>query len=193
MISFRKPTEAAIARFIQRQASLDLTYPEVGATQAEPPQGYDRDRVRTELGSGEEVFAASRAALLRWEQFETNWTTVRPRNAPVREGQVVAVLARAVGLWSLNACRIIYVVDQAGPVTRYGFGYGTLPGHLESGEERFLIEWDRETDAVHYEVSAFFRPNHILTRVGWLYGLRKVNRFRRDSAAAMQAAVRATD
>ena len=38
-----------------------------------------------------------------------------------------------LGLWWLNACRIVYVVDEAGPVTRFGFAYGTLPGHAGSG------------------------------------------------------------
>ena len=52
-------------------------------------------------------------------------------------------MGRAIGLWWLNACRIVYVVDESGPISKFGFAYGTLPGHVESGEERFLIEWDR--------------------------------------------------
>jgi hypothetical protein len=28
------------------------------------------------------------------------------------------------GVWTLNTCRIVYVVDEA---TRFGFAYGTLP------------------------------------------------------------------
>ena len=51
-----------------------------------------------------------------------------------------------LGLWWLNACRIVYVVDEAGPVTKFGFAYGTLPGHAGTGEERFLVEWDRASD-----------------------------------------------
>jgi uncharacterized protein (UPF0548 family) len=27
-----------------------------------------------------------------------------------------------------------------GPVRRFGFAYGTLPDHVESGEERFTVE-----------------------------------------------------
>jgi uncharacterized protein (UPF0548 family) len=190
MFSVRRPTEGEITRFLHRQAELDPSYPEVGATQHASPPGYYADRVGTELGRGKAVFDAAKAALLRWEQFGTDWTNICWPHTPVEPGQTVAVLARALGLWSLNACRIIYVMDEQGPVTRFGFGYGTLPGHIEAGEERFLIEWDRDSGAVSYDIFAFFRPKHLLTRIGWFYGLRKVNQFRRDSAAAMRAAVR---
>jgi hypothetical protein len=39
----------------------------------------------------------------------------------------VAVLARSLGLWWLNACRIVSVVNEDGPGKRFGFAYGTLP------------------------------------------------------------------
>ena len=37
-------------------------------------------------------------------------------------------MGRAIGFWWLNACRIVYVVDEAGPITQFGFAYGTLAG-----------------------------------------------------------------
>ena len=52
-------------------------------------------------------------------------------------------------------CRVVYVVDE--PDIR-GFAYGTLPGHPESGEERFVVRRDPATSAVFAEVSAFSRP-----------------------------------
>ena len=73
--------------------------------------------------------------------------------------------------------------------TKFGFAYGTLPGHVESGEERFLIEWDRETDKVWYDILAFSRPNHFLTRLGYPLVRRTQKRFGRDSAASMFRAV----
>ncbi len=39
---------------------------------------------------------------------------------------------------------------------RAGFGYGTLPGHPEVGEEAFLVT--RAGDGVWFEVTAFSRP-----------------------------------
>jgi uncharacterized protein (UPF0548 family) len=52
-------------------------------------------------------------------------------------------------------CRVVYVIDE--PDVR-GFAYGTLPGHPESGEERFVVRHDPVTAAVYAEVSAFSRP-----------------------------------
>jgi uncharacterized protein (UPF0548 family) len=67
-------------------------------------------------------------------------------------------------MWSLNACRIVYVIEEeeASLLNRYGFAFGTLPGHVERGEERFSVEWHRSEDWVFYEVFAFARPAHPL-------------------------------
>jgi uncharacterized protein (UPF0548 family) len=101
----------------------------------------------------------------------------------------VAVVARVLGVWWVNACRVVYVVDQDGPVARSGFAYGTLPGHAESAEERFLAEWDRADDSVWYDILAFSRPRHPLARLGYPLTRRTQRRFARDSAAAMLRAV----
>jgi uncharacterized protein (UPF0548 family) len=102
-------------------------------------------------------------------------------------------MGRAIGLWWLNSCRIVYVVDESGPISKFGFAYGTLPGHVESGEERFLIEWDRGKNGVWYDILAFSRPNHFLTRLGYPVVRRLQKRFGRDSAASMLNAVRPGD
>jgi uncharacterized protein (UPF0548 family) len=193
MLSLRKPSAESIRRFLTAQARLDFTYTPVGATAAQAPAGYDVDHARVELGKGEEVFKAAKAALLRWEQFRLGWIEPWPPDSPIQIGAVVAVLARAMGMWWLNACRIVSVVDEPGPISKFGLAYGTLPDHAESGEERFLIEWDRATDSVWYDILAFSRPNHILTRFGYPMVRRAQQRFRRDSAAAMRKAVRSAE
>jgi len=108
---------------------------------------------------------------------------------PLEVGQVVAVLGRAIGLWWLNACRIVYVVRETEPIRRFGFAYGTLPAHAESGEERFLIEWDPATNEVWYDILAFSRPQLLATRLGYPVVRRAQRRFARESAARMQRAV----
>ena len=80
-------------------------------------------------------------------------------------------------------------MDEQGPISKYGFAYGTLPGHVESGEECFLIEWNHADDGVYYDILAFSKPNHFLTRLGYPVVRRMQKRFGRDSAAAMQKAV----
>ncbi len=113
------------------------------------------DRTRIELGAGKAIFEAAKAALQRWQQFRLGWVDAWSPETPLEVGQVVAIMGRAVGLWWLNSCRIVYTVDESGPITKFGFAYGTLPGHVESGEERFLIEWDRDTDTVLVRHSGF--------------------------------------
>ena len=80
-------------------------------------------------------------------------------------------------------------MDEEGPVTRYGFAYGTLPGHAESGEERFNVEWHEQDDAVWYDIVAFSRPQQFLARLGYPFARRLQKRFARDSAAAMRRGV----
>ena len=46
-----------------------------------------------------------------------------------------------------------------------GFGYGTLPGHPESGEECFLVRLTPEGDVV-YEILVFFRLASPMARLG---------------------------
>lgn len=96
-------------------------------------------------------------------------------------------------MWWLNSCRILYVLDESGPITKFGFAYGTLPGHVESGEERFLIKWDRADNSVWYDIFAFSRPNHFLARLGYPFVRRLQKRFGQDSATSMLKAVQSGD
>jgi uncharacterized protein (UPF0548 family) len=189
MLSLRKPSADALRGFLEAQSGLPFTYEAVGATAGTPPAGYVVDRTRIKLGEGEPVFQSAIAAVRRWEQFRLGWVEAWPTDIPIRAGGVVAVTGRVVRTWWLNACRIVYVMDEAGPIARFGFAYGTLPGHLESGEERFLVEWDRNDGGVWYDIVAFSRPNHLFTRLGYPVVRRLQKRFGRDSAAAMLRAV----
>jgi uncharacterized protein (UPF0548 family) len=189
MLSLRKPPEERLRDFLAAQSKLDLTYSAVGATAAVPPAGYVVDRTRIKLGEGAWTFAAAQAALRRWEHFRLGWVETWPPDTPIQTGQVVAVIARLFGLWWLNACRIVYVVDEKGSVQRFGFAYGTLPEHAESGEERFTLEWHEADDAVWYDILAFSRPQQLLPRLGYPFTRKLQRRFARDSVAAMQRGV----
>ncbi len=189
MLSLRKPSADALRRFLAAQRELPFTYEGVGASAETPPAGYVVDRTRIKLGQGEPVFRSAIAALKRWEQFNLGWVEAWPSDTPIQKGIVVAVMGRAIGVWWLNACRVVYVVDETRPVSRFGFAYGTLPGHVESGEERFLVEWDMSDEAVWYDITAFSRPNHLLTRLGYPVVRRLQKQFGRDSAASMLRAV----
>ena len=193
MPSIRKPDADSIRQFRQAQATLDFTYSAVGATAKVPPAGYVVDHTRIKLGSGEEIFETAKSALRRWEHFHLGWVEASPTEMPIKAGEVVAVMGRVLGLWWLNACRIVYVVDEVGPITRFGFAYGTLPGHVESGEERFLIEWNRSDDGVWYDILAFSRPNYFVTKLAYPLVRCFQKKFASDSAAAMLKAVGTAD
>ena len=188
-MSLREPTAEAMRLFLKEQAKLDFTYSAVGATAGKPPVGYVVDRTRIKLGEGESVFHSAKAALYRWEQFRLGWVQAWPPDTPIRSGEVVAVIGRSIGMWWLNSCRIVYLVDNSGPITKFGFAYGTLPGHVENGEERFLIEWDRGDNSVWYDILAFSRPRHLLAKVGYPMVRRAQKQFGRGSAAAMKRVV----
>jgi uncharacterized protein (UPF0548 family) len=185
MVSFQKPAVDSIRRFIAKQAKLDFSYSAVGATAATPPAGFVVDRTRIKLGEGEAVYESASAALRRWDHFKLGWVDVWSPETPVEAGEVVAVMGRALGLWWLNCCRIVYVVNETGPIRKFGFAYGTLPGHVESGEERFVIEWNQGDNSVWYDILAFSRPSQVLIRLGSPIVRRMQKRFGRDSAAAV--------
>ena len=185
MVTLRKPDEEAIRVFLASQANLGFTYAAVGATAAVPPHGYTVDHTRIRLGEGEKCFAAAKAALGSWRQFADHWLEACCFENPMKAGGMVAIVARTLGIWWLNACRIVYVVEEDGSVKRYGVAVGTLPEHAGIGEERFLIEWNHADDSVWYDIFAFSRPHGILARLGCPWFRWVQARFRRDSGAAM--------
>ena len=63
----------------------------------------------------------------------------------------------------LAACRIVWTIDDD-RTFGFGYGYGTLPGHPECGEESFVIR--RDGTGVGFEVDAFSRPRQAVARLG---------------------------
>ena len=185
MFFLKRPTEAITREFLAAQSHQPFSYAEVGATRSVRMSGYTADLNRIRLGEGGEVFDRGIKAIREWEMFKLGWIRVSPRAAPIEEGAAVAVLAHHLGFYSLNACRIVYVVDEDGDVKRYGFAYGTLPDHAERGEERFTVEWNRADNSVWYEVLALSRPNKFLSWVGYPVTRYFQRRFSRDSKQAV--------
>jgi uncharacterized protein (UPF0548 family) len=190
MLSLHAPPRAQIERFLEEQGRLPFSYPAVGATRTAPPAGYDLDHHRVRLGAGQAAYRRACSALDRWQMFDIPWVQLCWPTVPAEPGACVVVLVRLVGIWWLNACRVVYRVEEVGDVERFGFAYGTLPGHAEMGEERFLIEWDHATDAVWYDLLAFSRPRHPLARLGYPLARRWQKRFACASLAAMRKAAR---
>jgi uncharacterized protein (UPF0548 family) len=183
-----QPSPKRIERFLAQQRNRTFSYREVGHSRRgapAAPAGYRADHNRIRLGEGRAAFARTVDALRSWKPFNLGWVAAFPAGAPLEPGTTVAVRVRHYGFWSLNACRIAYLVDDEGPVVRFGFAYGTLPEHGERGEERFSVEWHHDDGSVWYDLFAFSQPNLPLARLGQPLARRLQKRFIRDSMRAM--------
>ena len=97
------------------------------------------------------------------------------------------MLIRHLGFWSLNGCRVLYCVGDPGE-DRFGFAYGTLPNHAESGEELFEVFIDPDTGDVMYRIRATSWPQAALALIGHPIARALQARFRRHSIEAMKRA-----
>lgn len=186
-----KPDRMTVEKFLAAQRSRTFSYREAGVSRRGAPPGYQVDHNRVQLGEGRAAFARAVNALRDWKQFDLGWVSVHPATAPIAAGTTVAVRVRHFGLWSLNAARIVYVIEDEGPVVRYGFAYGTLPDHAEQGEERFTVEWHHADGSVWYDLFAFSRPAHPLARMARPLARGLQRRFAADSKRAMARAAAA--
>ncbi len=187
MYFISKPKPDEIRTFLSAQEDEPFSYAHVGASRGNPPDGYTVDKNRVRLGEGTECYARAVGAMRQWKMFEMPWIELCWSDAPIQEGSTVAVLVRHLGFWSLNASRIVYVIDEDGADKRFGFAYGTLRQHAERGEERFSVEFHAKDQSVWYDVCAFSRPG-FLARLGYPIARRMQKRFAVDSKLAMQRA-----
>ncbi len=184
MFFTRRPLDHRIREFLAAQRDQPFSYPQVGATRDNAPEGYNVDRSRIQLGSGEAAFERAKAAIREWKMFAMPWIQLCWPDTPIEVGSTVGVLVSHFGFWSLNAARIVYTIDDP---DRCGFAYGTLTGHAEIGEERFAVEFRRDR-TVWYEIYAFSRPRG-LARCAYPFSRRLQRRFARDSMSAMRRSV----
>jgi uncharacterized protein (UPF0548 family) len=183
MFLLRRPAGNVIEQFLSEQRNRPLSYKEVQATSAQLPAGYDVDHNRVCLGQGQEVFKRACQSLRHWQMFKLGWIELLRHDTPIEVDATVAVLIHHWGFYSLNASRIVYVVNEE---RRFGFAYGTLEDHAEQGEEKFLIEWQSD-GFVWYDILAFSRPRQWQARVGKPLVRILQKRFARDSMAAMKS------
>jgi uncharacterized protein (UPF0548 family) len=188
MLLISKPSPERIREFLAAQENEAFSYSEVGASRQRAPAGYTVDHNRIQLGEGAETFERAKRAVNAWKMFDIPWLEFCGPDGPVEAGMNVAVLVSHLKFWSLNACRIVYVVNEHGALERYGFAYGTLHQHGEIGEERFTVEFNPGDHSVRYDIYAFSRP-HLLPRFAYPFTRSLQKRFARDS---MQAMLRAT-
>lgn len=152
-----------------------FTYPDVGRTAEDYPSGfpdgYRLVRHQETVGRGRDDFESAARTLMTWRMHRDAGLTVTTSSDRVEVGSVVRMRLGVGPLAVKIPCRVIYVVDEP---DRRGFGYGTLPGHPESGEESFLVSID-PAGTVTATITAFSRPGTLLTRLArpvtwWVQG-----------------------
>ena len=189
MFLLRKPTPSAIDRFLDRSRALPLSYGPAGLVR-EPTTDRRCDEHVVAIGHGRDDFRRACAALAAWRQFDLGWVELHPRQASIEPGTVVAVVIRHLGFWSINGSRVVYSAGGVDGASRFGYAYGTLTSHAESGEELFEVFVDPANGNVMYRIRAVSWGQALLARIGQPIVRVLQERFRRDSAAAMTRAVR---
>src|SRR5579863_1307171 len=191
MFRFSKPDANTLKQFLAAQRVEHFSYKEVGSSREQAPAGYTVDHNRISLGRGIDVFERSKVAIEKWKMFDISWITLWKSDTRIEEGATVAIAVSHLGFWSMNAARIVYVLDEQSPLQRYGFAYGTLRDHGERGEERFTVEVHPD-ETVWYDLLAFSKPG-VIARLAYPYARSLQKRFAEDSKAAMLRAVTERD
>lgn len=147
-----------------------LNYPGIGSTEhGQAPEGFPCVVSRAYLGDGQALYRRVADGVLAWELQKRSGLRVRADSDTVVPGARV-VSGFGVGPFRINApCEVVWVhpvAPGAGPQSA-GFGYGTLPGHPERGEEAFEVGIDA-AGRVLLTITAFSRHSNWFYRAGGL-------------------------
>jgi uncharacterized protein (UPF0548 family) len=142
-----------------RLRERDLTYDEVGGTAGPLPDGYHHVVHTRDMGRGRAAFESASDSLRRWGLQRGAGIRVAASSDVVEVG-AVAVLRLGWGVLAVRApVRVVYLVEEP---DRRGFAYGTLPGHPESGEELFVVEYADGSTTLR--ITGFSRSRSVLAR-----------------------------
>ncbi len=169
-MKFVRPSDlGGMERLLGRLESSAPTYAEVGATLAgQDVAGFTHLHDETVLGSGAPTFTRAVEGLRHWKAHGLRGLAVFPEDATIRSGATVIVTMGTPLLALAAPCRIVGMVEDA---DRWGFAYGTLPGHPEQGEEAFEVTMAKD-GSVRFAITAFSRPGDPLVRLSGPLGRR---------------------
>jgi uncharacterized protein (UPF0548 family) len=151
-----------MARLLEDLENTEPTYGDIGATLAsKKPEGFHHDHYDAVIGQGADAFQRALTGLKKWKAHRLPGMRVFPEDQVIRTGATVVVTLGTPVASIAAPCRVVGVIDGQ---TRWGFAYGTLPGHPEQGEEFFAVSmWPDDT--VHFEIEAFSRPGDPLVHL----------------------------
>ena len=113
--------------------------------------------------------------------YRQSWLSLYPKKPEVCSGTAACVVAQHLGFYSVSAVEVVYVMDDP---DQLAFAVGTLPGHVEQGEERFRVH-RLAGGSVWFDILAYSKPNHPLVRLGYPVARRVQKRFARGTEDAL--------
>lgn len=135
IVRLGRPDPASLDRFLGEGRDAEPTYAPVGTLLAADGPTPDLAAERS-LGSTPGTFEAA-VACFRSLAPQRSVATVWPSDAVAELGATVLVALPFGPATVVAVNRVVAVVDEP---DRWGFAYGTLPGHPEVGEEAFVVE-----------------------------------------------------
>ena len=195
MFFAHRPSDARVRERLAPLAQAAFTHGIEGLTRGpiqQPPGRFRLDVFRCELGHGEAVYARAVEGLRSFSNYPATFTRVVRLSPGFGVGTVFGTVASHFGFASMQPCRIAFLIDEP-EEKRFGYGLGTLPGHVLSGEECFVVWLDEGSESVQYEIRVLSRPATFSARVGRPLTRRVQRRFRQESHAAMRAHCKAAD
>jgi uncharacterized protein (UPF0548 family) len=149
-------------QLVETLGQTEPTYADIGATlDGHQPEGFRHERDETIVGSGREAFRRAVRGLETWEAHRLPGVRVFPADREIVTGATVVVTLGTPRVALAAPCRVVRVIDRP---DRWGFAYGTLPGHPEEGEEAFVVSLSPDA-RVRFEIVAFSRPGDALVRL----------------------------
>ena len=164
MICFRRPSDNLLRQVLEDQSGRPCSYVSVGAT-ATPDQmpRATTTTVSKPISVPTTATASSGPAGRCSSGYPDRGAGIRvfPGHPVVADQPFVLVLPLPVTGWAVAPGRVVYLLDEP---DRFGFAYGTLPGHPERGEEAFVVV--RANGRIGFQVIAFSRPRDWRARLG---------------------------
>jgi uncharacterized protein (UPF0548 family) len=192
MFLLKKLTDNDAKKLVLSQEHQNVSYRYEGGTrndQSPLPAGFFHDHYRCSLGHGDSVYQRGTIALRDWRMYPRGWTFVSGPWPDLCTGAHFVTQVRHFGFWSANCCRVMYLTDEEDKASRrFGFAIGTLPEHAECGEERFLVEQNKVSQEVFFDIRVFSRPSHWMAWLGFPLARILQRRFGREAQTAMIAA-----
>lgn len=147
----------------------EITHNAVGFTRGGVwPSGFRPMRHRIRVGAGENQFRQLADGILALDLHRRSKLHIHASPPRAAVGGLV-VVGFGIGNLRLNApCEVVWVEDPEehdDGTRRAGFGYATLPGHPECGEESFTAVLEPD-GAVYFELHAYSRHANWFYRLG---------------------------